>query len=181
MEKIPGIQPRPTLWHRLDTASRYAFPLVVTATVLLLLSAPFGLPGQAQMQPAWVLASVFFWSLFRPASLPSAAVFLLGLLLDVLAQGPIGVGVLILLLTHGAALKCRRWLTRQGFALVWLVFTGCAALAACLEWMLVSLLTWRGLPPWPALFEFCVACGLYPILATAMTRAHRGLAAPERA
>ncbi len=181
MDKTPGLRPRPTLWHMLDVASRYAFPGVRTGAVLLLLSTPLGLPGQAQMQPAWALCSVFFWSLFRPASLPAGVVFILGLLLDLLAQGPIGIGVLILLLVHGAALRFRRVLVRQGFALVWLSFVGFAACAAFLEWVLVSLLTWRGLSPWPGAFEFGMAVGFYPLLATLLTKAHRGIAAPERA
>jgi rod shape-determining protein MreD len=181
MDKLPGIRPALTLWHTLDVAARYAFPVGLTAIVLLLLSAPIGMPGQAQMQPAWALASVYFWTLFRPSSLPAFAVFSLGLLLDLLAQGPIGVGVLILLLTHATALRARRSLARQGFALVWLVFVLFAAAGASLEWALVSLLTWRLLPPWPGLFEFGLAVGAYPFLSALLTRAHGGIAAPERA
>jgi rod shape-determining protein MreD len=181
MDKVPGIRPRSGLWHQLDVASRYAFPSVCTAVVLLLLSAPLGIPGQAQLQPAWALATVWFWSLFRPASMPAFAVFGLGLLLDLIAGGPVGVQVLILLLVHGAAVKSRRSLIRSGFALVWLAFMTAAAAAALLEWGLIALLTWQALPPWPALFEFGVAVGIYPVLATLLTGAHRGVAAPERA
>ena len=47
--------------------------------------------------------------------------------------------------------------------------------------LLISILTWRVLPPWPALFEFGVAVGIYPMLATVLTAAHRSVAAPERA
>lgn len=181
MDKKPGIRPALTLWHLLDVAARYAFPVALTTLVLLVLSTPIGIPGQAQMQPAWALASVYFWTLFRPASLPAGAIFAIGLLLDLLAQGPIGIGVLLLLLTHATALRSRRWLTRQGFAVVWLLFVAVAGVAALLEWLLVSLLMWRALPPWPALFEWGMATGAYPILATLLTRAHRGIAAPERA
>ncbi|MEJ0049361.1 MAG: rod shape-determining protein MreD [Rhodospirillales bacterium] len=110
-------------------AARHAFPIALTVAVLLTLSTPLGLPGQAAMQPAWALANVYFWSLYRPASLPAAAVFAIGLLLDLLAQGPIGVGVLILLTAHGIALRLRRFLTRQGFGIVWLVFIAFAAAA----------------------------------------------------
>ena len=180
-EQTPGIRPRPTLPHLLDVAARQAFPVALTAGVLLLLSTPMGILGQAQMQPAWTLACVYFWSLFRPASMPAAAVFALGLLLDLLAQGPIGISVLILLLVHAAALRLRRVLVRQGFAVVWLAFFLFAAAAAGLEWLLVCLLTWRGLPPWPALFEFAMAVGAYPILAACLAQAHRGIAAPEQA
>jgi rod shape-determining protein MreD len=181
MDKLPGIRPRSGLWHQLDVASRYAFPTLFTAVVLLLLSAPLGIPGQAQLQPAWALAACWFWSLFRPASMPAGCVFALGLLLDLVAGGPVGIQVLILLLVHGVALRSRRSLIRSGFALVWLAFMAVAAGAALLEWLLVSLLTWHGLPPWPALFEFGVAVGIYPVLATLLTSAHRGVAAPERA
>ena len=181
MDQKPGIQPRLTVGHRLDMAARYAFPLALTVLVLLLLSMPLGLPGQAQMQPAWALASVYFWTLFRPASLPAGAIFGIGLLLDLLAQGPIGIGVLILLLAHAAALRLRRALTRQGFAMVWFAFIGFAAAAAAAEWVLVSALTWRALPLSPALFECGMSIGAYPLLAMLLTRAHRTLAAPERA
>jgi rod shape-determining protein MreD len=113
--------------------------------------------------------------------LPAFGVFSVGLLLDLLAQGPVGISVLILLLAHATALRGRRWLARQGFALVWLVFVLFAGVAAMLEWLLVAVLTWRALPPWPALFEWGVAAGFYPILATLLTQAHRSIAAPELA
>lgn len=181
MDRTPGIRPRVTLWHRLDVASRYAFPALLTAAVLVLLSAPLGLPGQAQLQPAWALASVYFWSLFRPLSMPAWLVFPLGLLLDLLAQGPVGVSVLILLLVHGVAVANRRVLTRQGFFTVWLAFWAVAAAAALLEWLFAVVFLWRVLTPWPAVFEFGVAVGWYPFLAWGFTIAHRGRAAPERA
>ena len=181
MDRSPGVRPREGLWHLLDTASRHALPGVQTVVVLLLLSAPLGIPGQAQLQPAWVQASVFFWSLYRPASMPALLVFAVGLLLDLLAQGPVGIEVLVLLLIHAAALKSRRLLTRSGFAAVWLAFTGVALCAALLEYALVCLLTWRGLPLWPGVFEFCIAAGLYPFLAFYLIGLHRGLAAPEQA
>ena len=180
-EQTPGIRPRPTLPHLLDVTARHAFPAALTAGVLVLLSTPMGIPGQAQMQPAWTLACIYFWSLFRPASMPAPVVFAIGLLLDLLAQGPIGISILILLLVHATALRLRRGLVRQGFAVVWLMFFAFAACAALLEWLLVCLLTWRDLPPWPALFEFAMAVGAYPILATLLSTAHRGIAAPEQA
>lgn len=180
-DKQPGIRPRLTMGHRLDVAARYAFPVALTTLVLLLLSLPLGLPGQAQMQPAWALASVYFWSLFRPASLPAPSVFLIGLLLDLLAQGPIGVEVLILLLTQAGAISSRRFLTRQGFAVVWLAFIGFAVVATATEWFLISFISWRLLPMAPGIFECALAIGAYPLLATLLTRAHRSVAAPELA
>ncbi len=181
MDSAPGVRPRQGLWHALDTASRYALPGVQTVSVLLLLSAPLGIPAQAQLQPAWAQACVFFWTLYRPASMPALLVFAIGLLLDLLAQGPVGIEVMVLLLIHAVALKSRRLLTRSGFAAVWLVFMGVALGAAVLEFLLVCLLTWHLLPPWPGAFEFGIAAGLYPFLAFYFIGLHRGWAAPEQA
>ena len=181
MDRTPGIRPRPGLWQRLDAASRLGFPAASAALGLLALSAPFGLPGQAELQPGWVLACVFFWSLFRPNSMPPAVVFLLGLLANLLGLAPPGVPVVILLATQGLALRWRRTLTRQGFVRVWLVFVLVAAGAALLEWALTCVLTWQLYPAWPGIFEFLLAAGIYPALSTLLIRAHRSLAAPEQA
>lgn len=176
----PGIRPRQTIWRSLDVAARYAFPAASTGLACLLLSLPIGLPGQAEVQPGVTLACVWFWSLFRPASLPAPAVFALGVLLDLLSEAPLGVYPLLLLLTHGLALRARRVLTRQGFGAVWLAFVGIAALFAAGDYAFTAVLSWRALPPWPGLFEAALAAGLYPALASLLIRAHRGIAAPER-
>ncbi|HTR18070.1 MAG TPA: rod shape-determining protein MreD [Acetobacteraceae bacterium] len=161
--------------------SRACFPAGLTTLLLLVLAAPLGLPGQPQLQTACVLASVYFWSLFRPAAMPAPMVFLLGLLSDLLGQAPPGIAVLTLLIVQGLALRWRRELARQGFVLVWMAFLAVAAGAALLEWGLTSVLSWRLFPIGPAIFEFLLAGGLYPGFATLLTRAHRSVAAPEQA
>jgi rod shape-determining protein MreD len=149
--------------------------------LLLLAAGPLGLPGQAELQCALVLGCVFFWSLFRPASLPPLLVFGLGVLADLLGYGPIGVGVLTLLIVHGLAMRWRRALSRQGFLMVWLVFAAIAAAAAALQWALTSLLTFQLLPVGPAVFQSALSAGLYPLLAVVLARAHATVAEPARA
>ena len=181
MDKLPGIRPRPSLWRRLDAMGRASFPASITALILVTESLPFGLPGQAQWQAASALACVFFWSLYRPASMPPAVVFLLGLLADLLGLSPVGASVLVLLIAHGCAITWRRSLVRQGFLSVWLVFVGVSAVAAALQWGLTCALTLTLFSPAPALFQWALGAGLYPLLATLFIRAHRGLADPSLA
>ncbi len=161
--------------------ARRAFPASTTAILLLVAATPLGLPGQAELQQGVALACVFFWSLYRPASMPPIAVFGLGLLVDLLSFAPIGVGVLTLLVAHGVALTWRREMVRRGFAVVWLCFLGVAVATSALGWALTALLTFRLLPPWPGLFQAGLAAGLYPALAVLLTRAHTTLAEPEHA
>lgn len=177
----PGIRPRPSLWRQLDMSARFSFPALSTALLLLLLASPLGLDCQAALQGAVALGCVFFWSVYRPSSMPPLAVFLLGVLADLLSAAPLGVAVLILLLLHGTAMRWRRVLARQGFIPVWLVFSALALAAALLQWLLTAALTFRLLPPGPALFIGVLATGLYPLLAVALIRAHQTLAEPDHA
>ena len=180
-DRLPGIRPRPTLGRKLDSASRMAFPGACTALLMLLAGAPLGLPAQAQLLPALTLACVFFWSVFRPGSMPPPLVFVLGLLADLLGLAQPGTGVLTLLLAQAVALHWRYVIIRQQFALVWLLFVVVAAGASLLGYALTCLLTFRALPAGAALFQFILTAGLYPLLAFLFTAAHRSIADPERA
>jgi len=180
-DQMPGIRPRATLARRLDIAARSAFPATCTVLLMLLTRMPLGIPNQFALLPAATLACVYFWSLFRPAAMPPAVVFGIGLLFDLLSYLPIGVGVLTLLVVHGLALRWRRVLTRQGFMSVWLAFAGFAISAAALGWLLTAALSVRVLPMAPALFQAVLTAALYPVLAVLFIQAHRTVADPERA
>ena len=180
-EQRPGIRPRPTWGRRLDVTARHAFPASCTILLMLLTQAPFGITGQAALLPAVTFASVWFWSLFRPTAMSPPVVFVIGLLFDLLGWLPIGAGVLTLLLVYGLAQRWRRALAQRGFAMLWLAFAAVAAGASALDWALSGLLSWRLLPPGPALFQTVLSAAAYPALAILFARAHRSVANPERA
>ncbi len=178
---MPGIRPRPTIWRRLDAAARRALPAAFTALLVLLLCAPFDIPQQQAMLPGVTLASVFFWSVFRPASMPAPIVFLIGMLYDLLSFSPPGLEAVTLLLVHAVGIGVRHNLARQGFVLVWFTFLLVASVAIVLDFALLCAFTLRLLPPQPALFELALSAGVYPLLSALFTWAHRGIADPSRA
>ena len=177
--RFPGIRPLPTIGHRLDLAARSGFPAICTLLAMLVTQVPFGIPGQAVLLPAVALGGVWFWSLFRPAAMPPPAVFGIGVVLDLLGYLPLGVGVLTLLVAHGIALRWRRFLSRQGFAMSWLAFQPVAAGAAALSWALTALLTLRLIPVGSAVFQAVLTGALYPVLAIPLAWAHRAIAGLE--
>lgn len=180
-DRTPGIRPRPTLGRRLDRAGRAVFPAVSTIGSMLLATAPFGFADQAALLPAVAIGDVYFWSLYRPAAMPPAAAFGIGLLLDLLGFLPIGVGVLMLLAVHGMARRLRRVLAPAGFLVICIAYAGFALGASAIGWGLASLLAMHVLPVSAALFQACVAIALYPALAVALTAAHRSIADPDQA
>jgi rod shape-determining protein MreD len=180
-DRLPGIRPRPSIGRRLDMAARAGFPASCTVLLMLLAAVPIGFAGQAALIPAVATISVYFWTLFRPASMPPMVVFPIGLLLDLLGYLPIGVGVICLLTVHGFAQRWQRTLARQSFSVSWIAFSGFAAAGAALGWALASLLGFRLLPVSSGVFQCIVAIALYPALAVLFIRAHRSIAAPEQA
>ncbi|GEB38579.1 hypothetical protein GLI01_26140 [Gluconacetobacter liquefaciens] len=177
----PGIQPRPSLWRRLDMLSRRGLPAVLTALAVLLLSAPFGVPGQAELLPGILLSSVFFWSVFRPASMSSPIVFLLGILVDLLGFGPPGVMLLVVLLVHGVALSGRYGFSRAHILVLWLVFGGVSLGATALQWGLISALSLHLVPAIAFAFQWVLGVGLFPLLCVVFSTLGRSIANPDRA
>ncbi|WP_301589220.1 rod shape-determining protein MreD [Sabulicella glaciei] len=162
-------QPPMGTLRRLDAGARAAFPALGTALLLVLAAVPVGVPG---LVAALALPPVFFWSVFRPAAMSPPVVFGLGLLQDLLSFAPLGVGILTLLLVHGAALRMRPWLVRQGFPVVWLCFCAVAVGASAVGFVLTGLLDWHMPSRVPALLQAGLAAGAYPALGWTLGRIH---------
>lgn len=181
LERLPGIRPVATLWRALDAASRRAFPAVTAALLLLVLAFPLPVPAAAELRQGWVLAAVFFWTVYRPNSMPPSVCFALGLLTDLLGPEPPGLTAIVLLAVHGTAHRHRLRLLRRGFAAVWLSFAAMALVATAAQWALTAALDLRLLPLFPALLTATLAIGLYPFLSVLLAEAHGTVAAPEQA
>jgi rod shape-determining protein MreD len=180
-DRVPGVRARLTIGRRLDIAWRYAFPVTTSLLLMMVSLAPFGLWGQAALLPTVALTCVWFWSLYRPAAMAPPMVFMIGILLDLLGFLPLGVGGVTMLTTHGIAQRLRRFLSRQGFTVVWLIFTAVACGIAVMNWVLVSALTFSPVPAGPVLFQAGLAAAMYPAVAIPLTLAHRSFADPDLA
>ena len=133
MAQGPALRRPLTLWRRLDTASRWAFPGFMLVFGLILIGMPFGLPNQAALRPVYAMACVYFWSLYRPAALPTPLVALCGVLLDLLGLSPPGLWAVILLVLQFVTLVARRRLAPARFIVTWGAFIGFAIAAAGLQ------------------------------------------------
>lgn len=171
-------EPSPGLVRRIEAMVRAALPFFGTALLMVLAAGPTGVPA---LVPAVVLPQVVFWSVFRPGAMPPPAVFLLGLLLDLLSLAPLGSGVLTLLVAHALAVAWRRFLARQGFLFVWLVFAAFAAGAAALGYLLTALLSFSLPSPAPALHQAALTAALYPVFALVLGRLHAMMLRAEEA
>lgn len=169
------------LWRGLDRAARHALPAAVIVVAIVLLALPGLLPAEAELRPGFVMASVFFWTLYRPAALPAPMVAVLGVLLGLLGDAPLGLWAVLLLLEQAMIGAVRKPLLRQGFLVVWTVFAGFAVVITGLEWACRVCLDLTLLSPSPIVLQGALAVLFYPLLAMPFARAHAGAAAPEQA
>lgn len=125
-------------------------PSVWIVLVGLIAAMPWGASGWASfVMPFIVLGTVFLASFRHPLAVPSVLIFLLGLVLDITTQGPLGLWAFTALAVHGVAIEsANRWAGADGLALL---AGGVAALAVAglMVWAMGSLYYVQALDPVP--------------------------------
>ena len=83
-------------WHRLDLLGRSFVPFLVTLMLAILMALPLRLPALSTIMPAFTLIAVYYWAVHKPHLMPLWAVFLIGLVQDLLSGEPLGVAIIVL-------------------------------------------------------------------------------------
>jgi rod shape-determining protein MreD len=164
---------RPTATQRLDLWLRQATPMALTAVLAVLSVVTVGIPGYAAVVPGYTAMATFYWAVFRPDLQPASALFLIGVLQDILTGTPLGLTAVSLLLLHALALSQRRALVTKPFLLTWLGFVVIQLPIAVLAWGMMSALQFRVIGPEPAFFQYLVTVLGFPVVAWVFVRVHR--------
>ncbi len=131
---------------------RMAGFVAMAMAAILIEVAPLGLSAGASSAPDLVAVAVFFWALRRPEATPILLVFLVAILRDLLAGGPVGAGALTLVI---AAVMVR---ARNG-----------AHLPPHLEWALFAIFAFA--TAFGAWLMVWITAGGAPALSTVLSRA----------
>lgn len=159
--------------QRFDLALRSAAPIALSLLILLFSHIPVGLPGAVSFTPFLPLVCVFYWGVHRPDLMPGWAVFVLGLLHDILSGGAFGVGTFTLLASYGLVATQRRFLVGFGVGLLWLSFAVLALLASIMVWLLTMMVLGVLLNPAPLAYQYVLTVAVYPLLAWVFARTQR--------
>ena len=154
---------RLTFWQRLYQLGCKLTPTGLTLLLVIVGQVPWHLPGLARVIPLLPLTAVYHWAIQRPDLLPAYVVFFIGLLVDLLSGGPIGVNTLVFITVYGVIFSQRRFFIGKSFHVTWLGFALVAAAAALQSWLLVSLYYVTVIRPDAVLFQYAVTVALYPI------------------
>ena len=161
---------KPTFWQRLDFLARNLTPFGLTLVLVILSVVPLSVPGYARIAPLLAVMAVYHWTVYRPDLLPAFAVFLIGVLQDVLTAVPIGVNALVFLSVYGIVLTQRQFFASKPFFIVWLGFALIAGGAELMTWVLICIYHGTLLDPRTSAFQYLVNLGVFPALAWIFTR-----------
>ncbi len=159
-----------SFWHRLDTMARQLTPFVLTLILVVIGVVPLHIPGFARVAPLLSLMAVYHWAVYRPELLPAFAVFLIGLLQDILSGTPIGVNAMVFLGVYGIVVSQNRFFTGKSFVIIWLGFALVAGVAELARWALVSAYYVTFVEPRAVIVQYFLTLGLFPFLAWVFLR-----------
>lgn len=111
----------PLAWLVAPTAAVLAATLVFAVPVRVL--------GLQLPEPVFALAPAFAWAMARPSIAPPLVLLGLGVCLDLIWGGPLGLWPLCLLAAYGAVFAARRVLAGQDVWVLWGAYAAACALA----------------------------------------------------
>lgn len=99
---------------------------------------PYKINNLSLLSPLVTPMVVYFWSIYQPKNLPYIAVFLLGLLKDVLENNLFGISALCLLLFQVMVRSQRKYIVNNNFIVVWVGFIFFLSIILFIPLILVS-------------------------------------------
>lgn len=148
-------------------------PFVMGLICVLLSFVPLGRIFGTSVMPAFALMAIYYWGIVRPEMFPVYAVFLVGLVFDLLSGGPIGLWAFVYVLTYIIVLTQRFLIVNAPFSVFWLGFLVAAAFAGVVGWAAASLFYGTLLPARPIVWHLFVTVALYPLFSTIFGRIER--------
>ena len=115
------------------------YPSLIVIAATLVLATPVKLFGLSLPEPVLPMILAFAWPLVRPSMIAPAVLFFVGLFIDLLWGGMLGVWPLSLLAVYGVVLLSRNLLAGQETQLLFVWYGACTLLAFFMTYLIVSL------------------------------------------
>lgn len=141
------------------------FPFLSAVFCILLTMVPFGLSNGYLSPPSFALVVIYIWILVRPGLMPPGAVFLLGVLQDLVWGGPVGLWGMVFLAVWAFTVSQRQFLDGRGFGLIWATFGVVAIGTGILAWIIASIFYGVPMAVLPIVSQTFLSFAVYPLFA----------------
>lgn len=113
-------------------------PVAVTFLLAILMLVPIGSGVAGYAMPHLVMIACFYWLSWRPLLMPYGACMVLGLFLDLWLGVPLGVNIIMLLMTRLFVLNQLKHYKGKNRGVYWVVFSVMAFVLYILSWLIMS-------------------------------------------
>jgi rod shape-determining protein MreD len=151
-------------WPAVAAQIRLLTPGVLTFLAAMAIVIPTGVPGFAEVTPAFTLMAVYHWAIYRPELLPAVAVFGVGVFQDVLTGAPFGLSALVLVAVYWLVASQRRALIGKTFPVEWSGFAVVAFSAAPVTWIAASIYVGGVIDMRPLIVQTGLTIAFYPVV-----------------
>ena len=152
---------------RLSLVHAFLFVLLV----LNMMALP--LPFMGDLNPAWALIAIFYWSVYRPTLVPPALCFGAGIAIDLLSGGIIGLNAFIFVVVQLLVRSQRRFLMGQPYVMTWLVFGLMVLSIGLIQWGMQSIAQARILDVLPVMISALASFFIFPYISLLLNGLHR--------
>lgn len=116
------------------------YPALIAIAATIVLQTPVELFGLHLPEPVIPMVLAFAWPLIRPSVLGPVVLAGLGLLLDILTYGPLGLWGLTFLAVYSVVLASRSFLAGQETAVLFVWYAACCVLAFVLAYVAMAVI-----------------------------------------
>ena len=159
--------------QRLESAVRLLVPQLLLVLLLLIGLASLPVPYFGAIKPQLVIMAIYYWAVYRPTLIPPLFCFLLGLTMDIIAGGVLGINAFILVIMQWIVRDQRRFLMGQPYITIWGVFALVIFLCSAAQWLLYSMAHGAWYPPLPAGLSALISFFLFPFVTLLLNLTHR--------
>ena len=157
----------------------FKYVIVYTFLVALFLLSLVDLPvlGPMTGRQSVLLIGLYFFTIFRPRLLPFLLVFAMGLCLDLLSGGIVGLNVFCFMLLAIILRGQRRFLLGQSWQVIWAGFCVATGLILSFQALAYGLVSLQFPPVAPVALNIIISSFLYPLLLPVMITLNRWVSA----
>lgn len=140
-------------------------PFIMAVICVLLSFVPVGRIFGSSVTPAFAFMAIYYWGVVRPEMFPPVAVFAVGLILDLMSGGPIGLWAFVYVATYALVITQRFMLVNAPFSAFWFGFILASLFAAFISWIAASFF-FGGLVAFsPIFWHMAVTIAVFPLFA----------------
>ncbi len=139
-------------------------PFFTILFLIIIMVLPYNIPLIGDIMPFLTLIGVYYWSVFKPELVPVSAIFVLGLLQDILLGSPLGLMSLLLVIVQQFIFFQGRQFLERDFLFNWFVFVMIVVGFGALSWGITSLYIREYLDFVDVIGQILLTIAFYPVI-----------------